>query len=172
MTTAEEAVHQFGRLVLDTAWRITRSSEDARDVHQETFLKFHEALCRKTHIENPKAWLYRTAFHAALKRLRQQRREEPLDDDACPTWERGELTQAEREQLARQVRERIGDLPPRQQEVCILRFYQGLGYDQIAHTLECAPGAARAAVFQALKTLREWLCEKSTTTRHAEGDQR
>ncbi len=42
--TAEEAVHQFGRLVLDTAWKVTRCPEDARDVHQEAFLKLHEAL--------------------------------------------------------------------------------------------------------------------------------
>jgi len=170
--TAEEAVHQFGRLVLDTAWGITRNPEDARDVHQEAFLKFHEALCKGDHIEHPKAWLCRTAVNAALKRLRQRRREEPLNDDACPIWEQGELRQAERELLARQVRERLGDLPPRQQEVCVLRFYQGFGYDQIACMLECAPGAARAAVFQALKTLREWLCEEIITTCHAEGDRR
>ena len=54
--TAEEAVHQFGRLVLDTAWSVTRCPEDARDVHQEAFLKFHEALGRGVRIENPNVW--------------------------------------------------------------------------------------------------------------------
>ena len=168
--TAEEAVHQFGRLVLDTAWRVTRCPEDARDVHQETFLKFHEALGRGLHIDHPKAWLYRTAINAALKRLRHGRRQEPLDAEACAIWEQGGLAQAEAEQFARQVRDRVNDLPPRQQEVCVLRFYEGLDYDQIGRTLDCAPGAARAAAFQAMKTLREWMCEKPTTMRHAEGD--
>lgn len=167
--TAEEAVERYGRLVLDVAWRVTRCPEETRDVYQETFLKLHEGLTRGESFPHPKAWLCRTALNAALKRVHRRRRETPLDEGAGPTWDAGSLADVEREQLVLQVRRRVGDLPPRQQEAFVLRFYQGLAYEEIATILDCEPGAARVAVFHALKKLRGWLCADPQIQRQTKG---
>lgn len=167
--TAEEAVDRYGRLVLDMAWRVTRCPEETRDVYQETFLKLHEGLVRGESFAHPKAWLCRTALNAALKRVHRRQRQSPLDEGAASTWDAGRLADVEREQLVRQVRRRVDDLPPRQQEAFVLRYYEGLGYDEIASILHCEPGAARVAVFHALQKLRGWLCADPQIQRQMEG---
>lgn len=162
--TAEEAVDRYSRLVLDLAWRITRSEEDALDIHQDAFLKLSESLRKGKEIRNPKAWLCRTATRDALKKNRYRQRHEPFDDDTTVAKGNGGPAEAELDHLARQIRDHVCDLPERQQEVFVLRLYQGLDYPEICQIVDCAPGAARAALHQGLKKMREWLCEDIEST--------
>ena len=48
-------------------------------------------------------------------------------------------------------------LPPKQRVALVLRKYHGLGYDEIAASLDTSESAARADVHQAFRELRERL---------------
>jgi hypothetical protein len=50
------------------AWRVLRNQEEARDIYQETFLRFHTAWSKGEEITHPKAWLCRIALNMACSR--------------------------------------------------------------------------------------------------------
>jgi RNA polymerase sigma factor (sigma-70 family) len=51
----------------------------------------------------------------------------------------------------------LEQLPERQREAVLLRFFEDLSVDETAKAMECAPGTVKATVHQALATLRRKL---------------
>src|SRR3974390_77147 len=68
--TAELAscVRQHARLLFKVAYGVLRTSHDAEDVVQETFLRAHRAGLRE--VQDRKAWLATVAFRVAIDRKR------------------------------------------------------------------------------------------------------
>ncbi len=154
---AERAIEQYGALVMGVIWRVVRQEEDAYDLYQDVFLKYHQAQRRGERIEQPKAWLCRTGLNAALDKVRGRKKHIPFEGEAeeqigLDTWD-----QIERGLLLERVRQLAQSLPRRQQQVLVLRCFEGYSFDEIGQLLECSAGAARAAMFQGLKKLRDWL---------------
>ena len=148
-----EAVDRYGRLVLKAAYRIVPDSDEAQEVFQETFLRFHAACARGETISHPKAWLCRVAANAAFKVRRHRRRAllcegEDAVADARPDKE------AERRLLMDRVRDLAAELPERQRMVFALRNFEGLPFAEIAARLGCSEESARASEYKALKKIR------------------
>jgi RNA polymerase sigma factor (sigma-70 family) len=51
----------------------------------------------------------------------------------------------------------LADLPDRQKEAIVLRFFEDLSVEQTAAAMNCAPGTVKATVHQAIRTLRQKL---------------
>ena len=77
----EEAYAQHAGSLTRFLHRFLDSPEEIEDVLQDAFLKTYEAE-RKTHIDTPSAFLYKTARNLALNviSLRRRRRTEPVAD--------------------------------------------------------------------------------------------
>jgi RNA polymerase sigma-70 factor (ECF subfamily) len=76
----EEDYQRIFRYILS----MVRVEAEAQDLTQETFLR---AYIRLDTLREPRArtaWLYRIATHAALDRLRQQRRRDPMESESDP----------------------------------------------------------------------------------------
>ena len=70
-----------------------------------------------------------------------------LDDRVEPDF-------ADRHAERQALNARLDRLPSRQRAVLVLRFYEGLGDDDIARVLDCSPGTVRSHASRALATLR------------------
>lgn len=153
----EQAIERYGPLVMSLIWRINQNREETADLYQEVFVRFHVTTGERGPLQQPKAWLCRTAINAAIDFGRQRARlrpwteaaEEPRCLEAEDAVERGLMVDA--------IRRLALDLPERRREVFVLRYFQGCSFDQIARILECSTGAARAAAFQAARQIREQL---------------
>lgn len=55
------------------------------------------------------------------------------------------------------LRDLLSDLPDRQREALVLRFFEELSIDEAAQVMKCAAGTVKATVHQALKSLRQRL---------------
>ncbi len=64
-------------------YRLTRNTEDAQDVVQDTWLKAHAQLGRFEARANVRTWLTRIAINCAIDHLRVARRREPGYDPAA-----------------------------------------------------------------------------------------
>lgn len=153
-----QAIDLYGPLVLQVVWRILPDAEEVKDIYQDTFLKFHAAVCKGEVIEFPKAWLCRVALRAACKRQRQRRRLTLFDEGSSdPTAPATDAKELERQMLLERVRQLAAELPERQREVFVLRNFEGRSFAEIATTLGCSAETARANEYQALKKLRAWM---------------
>ena len=70
----EQAVERYGPLVMSLIWRINGNHDETADLYQEVFVKFHETTSERGPLQQPKAWLCRTAINAALDFNRQRAR--------------------------------------------------------------------------------------------------
>jgi DNA-directed RNA polymerase specialized sigma24 family protein len=114
---------------------------------------FHDALAAAhapgaiDRIERADAWLYVVGVRHLRRSRWRARMEAPLrilgGSFAPPTTERLE------------VFELLGQLPPRQREIVIARFYLDLSYAEIGRALGISVGTATTTVSQALARLRK-----------------
>src|SRR5437868_330490 len=130
----------------------------AEDVLQIVFIKIYKGLPGFRFQSSLMTWMYRIALNECLNQ--QQRRgvvhvpfEEILgsgdefDRAALP-----DLAHADRER-----REIIGqavmELSPKLRAVVILKYVEGLSYDEMAAVLECSPGTVASRLSRALRQL-------------------
>ena len=164
---AEQAIERYGPLVMSLIWRINGNHDETADLYQEVFVKFHETTSERGPLQQPKAWLCRTAINAAIDFNRQRTRFVPWTESAEQphNWEADDAL--DNGLMVEKIRRLTVDLPERRREVFVLRYFQGCSFAQIAQLLNCSPGAARAAAFQAAKQIRAWLacdCPSATTS--------
>lgn len=148
-----EAVEHYGRLVLKVAYTIVANADEAQEVFQETFLRFHTACARGERIAHPKAWLCRVATNAAFKIRRYQQRVLLREEEASAV-EADADKEAERRLLMERVRDLAAELPERQRMVFALRNFEGWPFAEIAARLGCSEASARASEYKALKKIR------------------
>ena len=133
---------------------MTGNRTEAEDVLQETFLRYYKY---GDPVENPKAWLFKVARNVYLKRQRKRSREVSLElVEANPVLP-GMQVALEREELIRKVREGLKKLKDHHREVIILRYMEGLSYEEMAAVLGENVGTIKSRLNRAKEKLREKL---------------
>lgn len=144
------------------AARFSRVPQEAEDIVQDAF---HNVLRANNveQLENPKAYLYKTAHNLALNRLRNQR-QNPSSclDGTAPSEAVDELSpqrkvfaQDELEQLAKA----LNQLPEKYRHTFLLSRMQGMTYKEISEQLNIAESTVEKHIIKVLKCLREHLYE-------------
>jgi RNA polymerase sigma-70 factor (ECF subfamily) len=155
--TFEEVLQRFEIPLLQYAARITGDRERARDVVQETFVKFQRngALSREN---EPATWLFTVCRNGALNVCRKERRMMYLDEEAIESRESEQpmpFDQLEQEEAAGFLLRIVATLPPRQQEVIQLKFQNDLSYQQIGAIMKTTANNVGVLLHTALKNLRQ-----------------
>jgi RNA polymerase sigma-70 factor (ECF subfamily) len=149
--------------------RYTGNAEDALDLAQEAFVQVYESRHRYQPSAKFSTWLFTIAANLSrnLARWRARHPVVPLDqaeDDGEPSL--GSLIpapgdspsdSAERNDLARAVRQHVENLPHDLKTVVLLFEYQDFSYEEIAATLGCTPKAVETRLYRARQLLRESL---------------
>jgi len=153
----EEVLHRFEIPLLQYAARITGDRERARDVVQETFIKFHRngALSREGETAT---WLFTVCRNGALNVCRKETRMMYLDEEVIEARESEQpmpFDQLEQKEAAGFLLRIIAALPARQQEVIQLKFQNDLSYQQIAEIMKTTANNIGVLLHTALKTLRQ-----------------
>jgi RNA polymerase sigma-70 factor (ECF subfamily) len=139
-------------------------ASDAEDLTSHTFLKAWDAIGDYEWRNYPfGAWLFRIA-HNLIVDYHRARREAVRLDDASPHLERQAARQEVRpdkvlaQALAEgRIRQAIERLTEEQQQVLVLRFFEGLSTGEVADLMGKRRGAVRGLQFRALSALRELL---------------
>src|SRR5437764_2851005 len=138
------------------ATRITGDRERARDVVQETFVKFQNNGA----FQNPKpaTWLFSVCRNGALNVCRKERRMQYLDEGLIEAREAEQpmpFERLEQQEAAGFLLSIVATLPTRQQEVLQLKFQNDLSYQQIAEITKTTANNVGVLIHTALKTLRQ-----------------
>jgi len=149
-------LRRFEKPLLQFATRITGDRERARDVVQETFVKFQSNGAQKQ--SEPATWLFTVCRNGALNVCRKERRLTFLEDSMLETRDIESpmpFDRMEWDEASGFLLRIVATLPPRQQEVLQLKFQNDLSYQQIAEIIQSNANNVGVLIHTALKTLRQ-----------------
>jgi len=168
----EQLVYRYDRHVLAIAARFGNSSDDAKDIYQEVFLRVYRSLKSFQLKSEFTTWLYRITTNVCLTHQSQkkmQRQHASLDNDdqdepdprAMPMHVRSldpsPYQSAEASEIARHVQEALNGLSAKQKLVFSMRHYQGYKLKEIATMMDCTEGTVKRYLFTATRKMREQL---------------
>jgi RNA polymerase sigma-70 factor (ECF subfamily) len=150
-------MRRFEIPLLQFATRITGDRERARDVVQETFIKFQRNGARDE--SEPGTWLFTVCRNGALNVCRKEKRMMYLDEELIESRHAEQqpmpFDRLERQEASGFLMRIVATLPPRQQEVLQLKFQNDLSYQQIAKITRTNANNVGVLIHTALKTLRQ-----------------
>jgi RNA polymerase sigma-70 factor (ECF subfamily) len=174
-----DLVGRYGPLMLRIALSHVSSRSVAEEVVQDAWLGVLTGLDRFEGRSSLKTWIMRIAANQARSRGERERRTvpvstlsgdegepavepsrfRPFDDPRYPGgWARPPQDWPEQHLLAGEtlqlVRDAIAGLPPRQQEVILLRDVEGWAPEEISDALGLSPGNQRVLLHRARSTVR------------------
>lgn len=164
----EQLVRAYDRGVLRVALNLLRSTEDAYDVYQETFLRVYRNLHQFRFDCSFHTWLYRIATNLCLDHLRKRkvRREEPaviesgdgprdrMDSVAENRAQGDPQRHLLNQQLGARIDAGLRELTAKERMVFELRHYQGLRLRAIGEVLGTTEEAAKTCLFRATQKMR------------------
>jgi RNA polymerase sigma factor (sigma-70 family) len=163
----EAVMRRFEIPLLQFATRIIGDRERARDVVQETFMKYqrngatlHSASLQKPGAQSQESatWLFTVCRNGALNVCRKEKRMLYLDEESIESRECEQpmpFEHLEQKEAAGFLLRIVATLPPRQQEVIQLKFQNDLSYQQIAEITKTTANNVGVLLHTALKTLRQ-----------------
>jgi RNA polymerase sigma-70 factor (ECF subfamily) len=157
--------------VVNHLYRLVRDRAVAEELAQDVFLRVYRFRSRYQPEAKFSTWLFRITTNVALNWRRDTRREAAhlrLDASTHETRRIQVLDRNPRvdqrllaEYRAREIREAIDALPPKQLAAVLMHKYEGMDYFQIAEVLECSIPALKSLLFRAYGTLRRRLAHFS-----------
>lgn len=157
----EELYEKYADRVYSTCSRILGESNLARDALQATFV----LVLRKAHKFDFRSafssWLYRVAVNQCIDLRRRRDRHRPVslsEPETAFLAERGDrrrepepgpAERASRTEIGREIGREVSRLNPRLSAVVVLRYVQGLGYEEIAEVLDVPLGTVKSRLSRA-----------------------
>lgn len=131
----------------------------AREAVQETAMRFLRDLHKFRGDSQLQTWSMGIAINVSRELRRSPRAAGGWEQDGQiePGVADSPADQFEENEQRQALRAVLANLPDRQKEAVILRFFEQLSVEETAQAMNCAPGTIKATVHQALRALREKL---------------
>lgn len=149
---------------------IVRSKELAEDIFQETFVKAIVTLQQGRYTNDGKfsAWITRIAHNLVIDQFRTERNENLVsnDESEIDLFNNAKLVEGNvenrmvNEQVLKDVRALIDELPDCQREVVFMRYYQDLSFKEIADITGVSINTALGRMRYAVLNMRRIAAEK------------
>ena len=155
-----------------TALRMTKNSDDAEDLVQETCLKAFRYFDRFEEGSNIRAWLFKILTNLFINRYRKQTKEpvvveydetqdyllySKMQDGSPDTPASGPEKDLFDRVLGTEVDKAINDLPEDFRIVVVMAFIEGLAYEEIAEALSVPMGTVKSRLHRGRKLLQKAL---------------
>jgi len=142
--------------VYSIALRYSGDAAEAMDIAQETFLKLLSSIQEFRGDSSFESWLYRIVVNRCLDHQRRSRKVMPFIGDLLDAAESA-LSKLLRAEVENDVQAIVGKLPPEQRIVVVLRYTEGLSYEEIAAILNCSKGTVASRLNRAHNVLERRL---------------
>jgi RNA polymerase sigma-70 factor (ECF subfamily) len=164
----EAAAMPFVDALYNTAYRMTRNSEDAEDLVQETYLKAYRYYDKFEEGTNFKAWLFKIMKNTFINNYRRKQNapalsdfadieenfESQVNEDAVKQIKNPEDELLENV-LDEDVQKALDKLPPDYRMVVILADLEGFSYKEIADILEVPVGTVMSRLYRGRRLMED-----------------
>jgi RNA polymerase sigma-70 factor (ECF subfamily) len=141
-------------------WQIRRLvlvHDDADDVLQNTMIKIWRGLDGFRESSGLYTWMYRIASNEAITFLKSKQKERSLMADDPEDFLKGRMKSDpyyDGDELFEKLQVAIGNLPPKQQQVFKMKYFDDLTYEEMAEILSTSVGALKASYHHAVKKIQ------------------
>jgi RNA polymerase sigma-70 factor, ECF subfamily len=145
--------------VFSIAFRFSGNQATAMDIAQDTFLKLFSTIRDFRGDASFDTWIYRMVVNSCLDHRRRSWRLLPLAQDHSATLRQpGDcLSELLRSEMSGRVRAAVDRLTPDLRIAIVLRYTEGLSYQEIAEVLGCSTGTVASRLNRAHKMLERRL---------------
>jgi RNA polymerase sigma-70 factor (ECF subfamily) len=147
---------QYKDRVYSIAYHFSNDQAMAHDVTQQVFLKLFTVIAQFRHDAGFATWLYRIVANCCTDEQRRRRRFVPFSPQLevkTMTTGGGQENAYQRRQLAASVRAAISELSPKLRLPILLKYVEGLSYEEIAAALNCSIGTVSSRLNRGHKQL-------------------
>jgi len=154
-----ELFERYKDKIYSVALRFAGQPGEAMDIAQDTFLKLFSSLADFRGESRLETWIYRLVVNRCLDQRRRSGRWLPLGEGLGRSLAdtSDSLAGILRKERNGRVQEAVNRLAPDLRIVVVLRYTEGMSYDQIAEVLGCAPGTVASRLHRAHKVLERSL---------------
>ena len=168
----EGLVEKYQKKMLNVAYRIVGSYEDACEIVQDAFVSAYKGIREFEGKSRFSTWLYAIVVNISRNRLKQLRtlgHHEGLSMDDPVLTDEGSLSvevasddppvdeRLEQEELQRKVRDCVRALDEEYREVVVLRDINGFSYSEIRDMLRIPEGTVKSRLSRAREALKDCL---------------
>ncbi|MBI3268654.1 MAG: sigma-70 family RNA polymerase sigma factor [Planctomycetes bacterium] len=160
-----ELVRRYEDRIFNTICRMVGKHDHSFDIAQDTFVNAYRALPTFNERSGFYTWLYRIAVNNCLSFLRAKKRSREVSVRSGPGSEDDERTFDPPDptpgpvqpvldaELARKVQEAVQGITEEFRAALVLRYVEGLSYEEIADSLECPIGTVRSRIHRGLEEM-------------------
>jgi RNA polymerase sigma-70 factor (ECF subfamily) len=162
-----ELYDRYSRLIFSVAFGVVQDRQTAEEVTLDIFTRaWEKGSTYDPQLAKVSTWLTRLTRNRAIDRLRREK-VRPLQDSVSwaevtsePVFEKNPPEATVHLSMEQQrVRAAVASLPPPQQEVLALAFFNGLSHSEIAQKLELPLGTVKGRIRAGMQKLRDLLEE-------------
>jgi RNA polymerase sigma-70 factor (ECF subfamily) len=141
--------------VYSIALRYSGDEMAAMDIAQDTFLKLYGSIQHFRGDATFQTWIYRLVVNSCFDHKRRTRRLVPLAAGILATLRASADSLAEllRSEVRTSVRSAVNRLSPALRMVIVLRYTEGLSYEEIGVVMGCSEGTVASRLNRAHKAL-------------------
>jgi RNA polymerase sigma-70 factor (ECF subfamily) len=146
--------------VYSIALHYSGNTDMAGDVTQQVFLKLFSRMGQFRQDAEFTTWLYRIVANTCIDEQRSRKRFLPLSNEAEVRDMSARGSQEDkyiRREVAASVREAIGQLRPKLRMPILLKYVEGLSYEEIGEALGCSKGTVASRLNRGHKILADKL---------------
>jgi RNA polymerase sigma-70 factor (ECF subfamily) len=154
--------------VYTIALRYSGDATVAQDIAQETFLKLFAGIGGFRGNSSFDSWLYRLIVNSCLDQKRRTRRLMPLIGeflDLVRAPGESALDDAVRAEMRGHLRSVVASLASKERMLIVLRYTQGLSYEELGEVMGCSPGTIGSRLNRIHKVLEKRLLRLSGRNR-------
>ncbi|MEP6917137.1 MAG: sigma-70 family RNA polymerase sigma factor [Acidobacteriota bacterium] len=162
----EQIVRRYQRPIISLIARMTRDRALAEDLAQEAFVKAFRSLAAFDTSRRLSSWLFRIAHNTALDAIRRSRssgKSAELSADIAGEWRvpaaPASPDPVEQQALGGALHTALAHIRLEFRVATVLRFEEGLSFDEIGHVMGVPAATARSHVHRARKELIRLLTE-------------
>ncbi len=148
----------YGDRVYSTSLYYFKGEEAAaHDVTQQVFLKLMGKIGQFRGGSEFTTWLYRLVVNQCMDEQRRRRRFIPFGDEFKMSTRASEKSSQEehyaRVEIAENVKAAIGELKPKLRLPILLKYVEGMSYEEMAEVLNCSKGTVASRLNRGHKIL-------------------
>jgi len=167
-----QLINRYKNCIFNLVYRMTGNYADAEDTSQEVFLQVYKKLRDYRPAFRFRNWLYTIALNICRNKLKKEGRLEFVSLDKPVKTEENEVylqipdrspTPEEsliKEMESKRISEMVHALPLKYRDVFLLRYTEGLTYEEISRVTGLPLGTVEARLFRArrilIKSLNLW----------------